>query len=139
MHVIKTTVQKDKTLETIKEIQHAYDQLLAAGPIAEEELKTRLVSEQLRLIANGSDSLQLLNNLTYIEKNNLPVDYWSDYYDSLSILKPENLHEVAEHFFKPHKTHWIIVGDINNIESALKLHLPAETTLVNADEIIKGE
>jgi len=139
MHVIKTTVQKDKTLETIKEIQHAYDQLLAAGPIAEEELKTRLVSEQLRLIANGSDSLQLLNNLTHIEKNHLPVDYWSDYYDSLSILKPENLHEVAEQFFKPHKIHWIIVGDIHNIESALKLHLPAETTLVNADEIIKGE
>jgi predicted Zn-dependent peptidase len=136
MHAITTTVQQDKTLETIDEIKKSFNDLTTFYPIRDDELKSRVLSEQLRLSAISSDSRHILSYLTFIEQNNLQSDYWSGYANSLRELQPELLDNIIKSYLNPVSLCWIIVGDLYKIESDLRLILPEFIEIINHEDII---
>ncbi len=136
MHVIKTTVQKDKMLDTIREIQNSFDELVHSHPITKEELDKRLISERLRMSAAASNSSHLMNNLSFVEENNLSADYWSRYLDVMARLKTEDLRRLAKNYFSLDSVNWIIIGDTQNIETDLRLTIPADSIFLQANDII---
>ncbi|MEX5593823.1 M16 family metallopeptidase [Pseudomonas orientalis] len=136
IHVIKTTVQRDKALDTIREIKKSFEELLHSNPITSEELDKRLVSESLRLSAAASNSAHLIGNLTFVKENNLAENYWSNYCQVMERLNIEELRRLATEFFNLAEVKWIIVGDIQNMESDFRSAISEDSIFLHAQDII---
>lgn len=135
MHVIKTSVQKDRTLETIDEIKKAFVDL-NNNSVTEKELKSQLLSEQFRLNALASDSESILSFQTFIEQNNLKPDYWFGYADALGKINDSDLERVIKNYFHPEAISWVIVGDLYKLESDLRLILPESVELIKFEDVL---
>lgn len=127
-----TSVQADKTKETIQEIQRELKEYTSSNPATQEEISNNQTNMLLRIPGTYETGNAVLNTIIKMASQNLKDSYPEDYAKNLKSVKPEDIHKAAKILAKPDKLTWVIVGDKAKVLDAVK-SLGMEVKLVDAD------
>lgn len=118
--VVQTSVQSDKTKETMIEIKKELEQIKSTKPPTDEELNKNKQNEILSLPGYWETMRSVLGSLTSIVKYNLPDDYYKTYPDKLRSLSLDEINKVANRVIHSDKLVWVVVGDRSKIEKDIR-------------------
>jgi predicted Zn-dependent peptidase len=115
-----TSVQMDKTKETIQEIQKELTGIISDKPVSIEEFNRVQNNMVLQLPGlwetNSSVAGSLVEKVTY----NLSDDYFKTYDAKVRNLSKEELQLLSTQIVKPDQVNWFVVGDKSKIIDNLK-------------------
>ncbi len=128
-----TSVQADKTKETVAEILRELNDLVTIKPVSEEEL-IRVKTQTVLELAGSRETMNSIGSaIGDLVEYHLPDDYWNTYPGRVSALDEAAVHQAAARLVRPQQTIWVIVGDQASIEEPIRsLHL-GEIIHLNAD------
>lgn len=113
-------VQADKTVESLREMNQELRQLLAAKPIAAQEVNFARDSLVRSLPGDNETSAEVANSYATILNYGLPESYWNDYVQQVESLSAERINAAARKLLQPDALTWIVVGDLGKIEAPLR-------------------
>jgi zinc protease len=126
-------VQTDKTKESITEIIKELNDAAGNRPVSGEEF-TSIMRNMTSRLAGRFETLSALESAAINQINlGLPNDYWSSYALNLRLLKEPQLEAAARKFIRPGEVVWVIVGDMDKIESGIRELGLGEIIKLNAD------
>jgi predicted Zn-dependent peptidase len=115
-----TSVQMDKTKETIQEIQKELTGIISDKPVSIEEFNRVQNNMVLQLPGlwetNSSVAGSLVEKVTY----NLSDDYFKTYDAKVRNLSKDELQLLSNQIVKPDQVNWFVVGDKSKIIENLK-------------------
>ena len=118
--VTYTSVQRDKTVEALREIGRQIAAMSGDRPIAGAELAAAETNHLLRLPA----SLVTLNGLEKAVINLLDARLPDDYHEAIArripALTPGDLQELAAKVLPSDRLLWVVVGDRSSLEPVLR-------------------
>jgi predicted Zn-dependent peptidase len=123
-----TSVQQDKSKETIEEIISEYMDFVGDRPLTSEEFERVKKNMVMQLPGRWETNGAVRSSVNEIVTYDLPDDYYQNYDKNVRALSLEKVHSVAEEVIKPDKLTWFVVGDKEKILPLLKE--------LNVDEII---
>ncbi|MDZ7377040.1 MAG: insulinase family protein, partial [candidate division KSB1 bacterium] len=128
-----TSIQGDKTKESLQEMKKEMMEILGARPATQEELDKVLQNEILGLPGSwetiGAVGSLIAELITY----GLPDDYYQTYPEKLRNLKLNDIFRAAKKLLRPNQVTWIVVGDRAKVEPTLKELGFGEVRLIDAD------
>ncbi|MDZ7330519.1 MAG: insulinase family protein [candidate division KSB1 bacterium] len=128
-----TSIQGDKTKESLQEMKKEMMEILGARPATPEELDKVLQNEILGLPGSwetiGAVGSLIAELITY----GLPDDYYQTYPEKLRNLKLNDISRAAKKLLRPNQVTWIVVGDRAKVEPTLKELGFGEVRLIDAD------
>ena len=115
-----TSVQMDKTKESIQEIQKELSFIIGDKPVSAEEFNRVQKNMVLQLPGlwetNSSVAGSLVEKVTY----NLSDDYFKTYDAKVRNLTRDELQQLSAQVVKPEQVNWFVVGDKSKIIDNLK-------------------
>lgn len=130
VHYVQTEIQTDKTVEAFQELLAEYQGISGKNPIGEQEFEQ---ARKTSLIATASwgEGLEDLNNMfTYLQRNQLPEDFWQHYQQQLRNVTLNEVNRLATEIFCVDSLTWIIAGDKTAFATALTDQFPGEVVLL---------
>lgn len=119
-----TSVQTDKTLEAIDEMQREFtDYVTQRGPTS-QELNRVIDGEVRKLPASLSTNAHMLAHLEAMTRYDFSDQYLTHYREAMQQLTPSKLHDQARQWLHPQQLTWVIVGDKQKIEASLRRRFP---------------
>ena len=131
--LVTTSVQSDKTKETVSEILKEVRDITADRPPSAEELVKAQKSRSLRLSGQWETIGNVMDSAVDIVRYNLPDDYFRTYPEKILALQTNDLSSAARDVFLPDKLIWIVVGDRAKIEDGLRELAIGEVHIMDAD------
>lgn len=128
--VAVTSVQADKTAETVLEMLKEFTGIRSTKPITEAEFK----AEQTNTVLSIPNDWETLSGLTgalvkALEFGKTPA-WLQTYTANLQALTIDEVHQAANSIVQPEQMIWVIVGDKSQLDASLKtLPLGAYTLL----------
>jgi len=126
-------VQTDKTRESVEELFNEIYQITGERPPTEDELSIVKDSKTLSLPGRWEAAADVLGSISQIVRFQLPEDYWSVFADRVNSLDVSEVSQAAETFIQPNDIAWVVVGDREKIEPALRELGFDEIRLIDAD------
>jgi zinc protease len=115
-----TSVQTDKTRETIAEVLREMNDLTGGRPISELELE-RIKNQMLLELGGSRETMNSIGSaISDLIELRLPDNYWDSYGDRVSALTPSEVNEAAKILVRPHEFVWVVVGDRSKIEDEIR-------------------
>ncbi len=114
------SVQSDKTLESIGEIQREFREYLSSNPATSEEVDERISKRILGIPGRYETLGALLSSLSRNLVLKRPDDYLHKLPDKLRRLSLQGVRQAAKKHIQPEDWVWVIVGDRKMLESALR-------------------
>ena len=129
--VAVTSVQSDKTAETVQEMLKEFKGILSSKPITEAEFR----AEQTNTVLSIPNDWETLSGLTgslvnALEFGKTPA-WLQTYTTNLQALTTKEVNQAAKAIVKPDQMVWVIVGDKSQIEESLKKLPMGEYTLMD--------
>lgn len=122
VHYVQTEIQTDKTVEAFQELLTEYRGISGLRPVGEQELE-QLRTTSLLATAGWGEGLEDLNNMfTYLQRNQLPTDFWQQYQQQLRTVTLDEINRLAAEIFSEDSLTWIIAGDSAVFTDALTRH-----------------
>ncbi|MDH3978112.1 MAG: insulinase family protein, partial [Gammaproteobacteria bacterium] len=118
--LIYAPVQTDKTRESIEQIKMEMLGIETDQPPTSDELDIVKNSKTLSLPGRWETNMNLVGALEEIVRYGLPEDYWSTYAANLNGLSLQATQQAARNYVQPDKVIWVVVGDRQKIEPALR-------------------
>lgn len=118
--IVQTSVQSDKTAETVSEILKEIRGVLGERPITEDEYQKVLKNKVLELPGRWETMSSVLGSVMEIIRFNLPDDYYDTYARVVKAQTLGDLSDAAKAMLTPDNMIWVIVGDVEKIEPGLK-------------------
>jgi zinc protease len=118
--LVYAAVQSDKTKESVFEILKEIKDVLGEKPITEDEYLKVRKNKVLELPGRWETMRALDNSISEIVRFGLADDYYETYPKSIKAQKLEDLSAAAKYMLKPNNMIWVVVGDVEKIEPALK-------------------
>jgi len=116
-----TSVQRDKTVESMKEIQRELDELRTSRPVTAEELAKVRRAYLDQFAGRWTSSAALAADMRQVIRMNQSDDYFRRYAQRLTALSPDDLARAARSIIpNAESITWVIVGDRATIEPALR-------------------
>jgi len=115
-----TSVQLDKTRETVQEILKEFKDLLGARPATEEELNSVQVNRVQGLSGRWETMTAVANSIGELVTYGLPDSYYETYGDQVRAVTLKDIATAANKVLTPQNLIWVVVGDRKQIESPLK-------------------
>lgn len=112
---VRTPVTEGSMTQFNYEFKKINDELVPQGEL--EESQRAIVA---RFALSLEQPAQLLNSWLTVQYYGLPMDYWDQYPDHISSIKPADVQEAAKTFVDLNHMQWICVGDRKQIEDVLK-------------------
>ncbi len=128
-----TSIQGDKTKESIMEIKKELADILSARPATPEELDKVLQNEILGLPGSWETINAVANLIVEMITYGLPDDYYQTYPAKLRNLKLTDISRAAKKLLRPEQVVWIVVGDRAKVEPALNELGFGEVKLIDTD------
>ncbi len=126
-------VQTDKTMESMAEIKRELTEYLGNSPATEEEINKVKSNNTLSLPGRWETAAAVLRDIGRIVTFDLPDDYWDSYTENVRNVSGAQISTAADAVIKPDKLTWVIVGDLDKIESRIReLELGEITVLDHA-------
>ncbi|MEQ9561157.1 MAG: insulinase family protein, partial [Woeseiaceae bacterium] len=118
--IVYAPVQTDKTMESIAEIRRELTEYLGDNPATEEEMDKVKANNTLSLPGRWETGAAVLRDIGEIVDFDLPDDYWDTYASSVRNLSTEQVDDAADEVIKPANMIWVVVGDRQKIETAIR-------------------
>lgn len=131
--IVSTSVQTDKTSESMVEIRKELTEVTGSRPVTTDELIKAKDNQILELAGNWETMRAVSGSLSEIISYNLPADYWSTYGAKIAALKEKDLAEVAKKVIKPGQVVWVVVGDRGKIEESIRAKDFGEIRFIDTD------
>ena len=113
-------VQTDKTKESLFEVRKELEEMVAAKPVSDEELR-RIKRQDLLQLAGSRETMQAVGRaIRDLVEFELPDNYWDTYAEKIEELTTGSVNDEAKSFLHPDKLIWVIVGDRAKIEEGVK-------------------
>ncbi len=120
MFLSYAAVQTDKTAESIVEMDRELRDILGSRPPEADELAKAQRNLTLRLPGRYETKGSVLSSLVNIEVYSLPGDYYATYADKVTGLGLEAVASAAKEIVHPDQMVWVVVGDLEEIESGVR-------------------
>ncbi len=134
-----TSVQSDKTMESILEIGNELSGFIGADAATEEEIDKNKENQILQIPGNYETMSDITGDISTIVTYNLSDDYFEKYTENLKQLDTQDVRKVAEKVINPDHMVWVVVGDRDSIEESLK-SLGIEIRNIDSDgNVIPGK
>ena len=117
--VLSTSVQTDKTPESLEELRRELDELKGAREITPAEFASARDGVVNRYPAGFETVSQLAFQAAFLWVHGLPCDYHESLLSSLRGLSLEKVREAAEILGRPGEMTWVVVGDGEKFKSRL--------------------
>ena len=115
-----TSVQADKTAESVAEILDVIEQLKGAQPATPEEL-ARYVSGTSRSLAGGfKEPGAVTGEMVRSDAYGRPYDWIEGTAARLESLELDEVNRMAREYFTPQSLTWVLVGDLEKFEQKLR-------------------
>jgi zinc protease len=131
--LVTTSVQSDKTKETVSEILKEVRNIITDRPPSEEELAKAQKYNSLRLSGQWETIDHVMDSAVDIVRYNLPDDYYTTYPAKILALQTDDLSHALKSVLHPDKLIWVVVGDRGKIEDGLKELGISEVHVMDAD------
>ena len=115
-----TSVQQDKTAESIAEAMNEFSMFISDAPPTQEEVADVIDNRALSLTGRWQTSGAVLSSLNQIVTYNLPDDYYDRYPAEVQALTPEKVSKAAQEIIHPNNLVWVVVGDRSMVETPLE-------------------
>ena len=115
-----TSVQTDKTSESMAEIQKELVGVVGDRPITADELEKAKSSLTLTLPGSRETRFALGTDMERIVTYGLPDDYFVTYPDKVRALTPTTVADTAKSILHPGSVTWVIVGDLARIREKVE-------------------
>ena len=118
--MVYTSVQTDKTKESILEIQKEFVQINEKKPIDPDEFKKEQTSTILSTPMHWENIDGIMDFLVKTIEFNKDRDYAKNYAAMLQNLTLLNIQKAAAKLIKPEELIWLIIGDKTKIEKGIQ-------------------
>ena len=130
---IFSSVQTDKTRESIDEVMKELSSFIADNPATSEELEKTVANNTLSLSGRWESSGAVMGSISQIVQYGLPDTYFDEYAGKVDALTLDEVRQISKKIINPDAMTWVIVGDRMVIEKELfKLDF-GEINLIDAD------
>jgi len=131
--IVYAPVQTDRTAESLQEIVSELRGIQGAEPIAEDELQ-KVKDQETRGAAGRWETLGAVEGtLSEIVRFGLDDDYPTTYADEVMALELDDVSTAATEVIRPDRLIWVVVGDRERIEPAIRELGLGEIRLIDAD------
>jgi zinc protease len=120
MYIVSSSVQGDKTSDSMREVQKELQGIAGDKPPTVEEFAKTQANVVLGLPGSWETIGQVASSLEEIVQFNLPDTYYRDYPARIQGMKAEAVQDAAKRVIKPNSLVWVIVGDKAKIEASIK-------------------
>lgn len=120
MYIVSSSVQVDKTADSIAEVQKELQWIVGDKPPTTEEFAKVQSGEVLGLPGWWETISSVAGSLEQLVQFDLPDTYWNDYAARITGMKTEDVQQAARRVIRPNSVVWVVVGDRAKIEEPLK-------------------
>lgn len=117
--VFSTSVQTDKTVESLKEAKSEFVRILSGSPVQGQEFENARNNLILRYPQSFETQFQLAMGLSTLWVFGLPDDYHERTLKALEALTLEDVRRAGREHFFPERLVWVVVGDAAKIAPIL--------------------
>jgi len=128
-----TSVQTDKTAESMAEIAKEFRDILGKYPLTVQELKDVQANETLSLPGSRETMNEVGHSILDIVQFGLPDDYYETYGGKVRALTTSEVDDAAKTVVHPDNLIWVVVGDGAKIEAGIKKLGLGELRLLSAE------
>ncbi|MGH9947656.1 MAG: M16 family metallopeptidase [Pyrinomonadaceae bacterium] len=126
-------VQTDKTKESVAEVQKELNGILKDNLITNEEMARAKGTLTKSLPGQWETNGSVIGSIGEIVQYGLAPDYFSTYSGSIAKLSLNDLNQAAATVVKPSALVWVIVGDLEKIESGIRAMNIGDVHIIDAD------
>ena len=131
--LVYASVQTDKTMESMMEIQKELDGIAAEAPPTAQELAKVKDASTLILPGRWETAGAVARSIGELIRFRLPDDYWSTYSAKVRALDLQQVSDAAVRALHPDRLVWIVVGDRDSIEAGIRQLDYGEVRFIDAD------
>jgi len=113
-------VQTDKTAESMMEIYGELKGIMSDKPAQAEELARSLDKRILTLPGRWETAASVERDIATMVQYGLDDNYWDDYVKDLREVDLDQVNEAAKQHMKPDAMLWVVVGDLERIETKVR-------------------
>lgn len=115
-----TSVQRDKSKESIEEITKEFEDINGSRLITEEEFERVKNNMIMQLPGRWETNNQVRASVDEVVTYELNDDYYQKYDENVRNLNLNQIHTLTNELVEPEKLTWFVVGDKEKILSSLK-------------------
>jgi len=128
-----SSVQTDKTKESMIELVKEYKGIVGDKPITGEELKDVQTDATLSLPGSFETVQQLAGAYGTILQYGLPEDYYNTFTQKAMDLTVDTANQIAKKYILPDHLVWVVVGDMSKVEAGVRELNLGEVHKIDAD------
>lgn len=117
---IQTSIQTDRTAEAVVEMIGEIEALTGAQPATDDELSLFVKSESLSLPGRFESARAVVGSMVYNAAFDRPYDWAEGRKERLDALTLPDVNRAAAAYFRPRALTWVLVGDLAEIEQAVR-------------------
>ncbi len=133
MYIVFSSVQGDKTADSMREIRNELQAIAGDKPPTPEEFAKTQANVVLGLPGSWETIGQVAGSVEQIVQFGLPDNYYQEYPAKIQGMKVDAVQDAAKRVIKPNSLVWVIVGDKAKIEGSIKALGMGEIRYVDAD------
>jgi zinc protease len=118
--IVSTSVQTDKTKESLIEILKELTEINTTKPISQDEFKTEQTNSILSVAGNWETLESVQRVMMDMVEHHRGNDYANNYTSVLKKFTKENIQSAANGVIKPQNLTWLIIGDRKTIEAGIR-------------------
>ena len=118
--IVSTSVQTDKTKESLIEILKELTEINTTKPISQDEFKTEQTNSILSVAGNWETLESVQRVMIDMVEHHRGNDYANNYTSVLKKFTKENIQSAAAGVIKPQNLTWLIIGDRKTIEAGIR-------------------
>lgn len=113
-------VQADKTAESMAELQKELTGVVGDRPLTADELTRAKGLMTLTLPGDWETDSSVAGALATQSVYGLPPDYWDSYVQKVTSLSLADVNQAAKEVVHPGQLIWVVVGDLKQVEPAIR-------------------
>jgi zinc protease len=117
---VSTSVQADKTVESMGEIRRELEEFVSSRPATAEEVQRIKLNRTRSLPGTFSSNRGFLGSIITSDSYGLPFDHAEGFAERLNAIDLDQVNARARSLILPGALTWIIVGDLEAIEEPVR-------------------
>jgi zinc protease len=117
---VSGSVQTDKTMESMQEIQRELEEFVSTRPATDAEVNRIKLNRSRSLPGTFSSNRGFLSSIVTSDSYGLPFDYAEGFADRLNAIDLEQVNARARDTIDAGAMTWVIVGDLDQIEEKVR-------------------
>ncbi len=131
--ITQASVQTDKTVESMKELLREFAEFSGNQSATTEEITKVKASDVRSLPGRYETARAVLGTLAYMVNYQRPDNYVATLKSSIESQQDAEVIAAAKKYYRPEQITWVIVGDLQKIEVAIRALNIGEIKVIDAD------